>query len=323
MKKSFAKILLPVVAALSFNAMAAEFATVPKAVGLNWFNRMEEGVKQFDQDFEAISAFQQGPSQFDAALQVQVIEDLIAQGVTAINVVPFQAEALEPVLRKAQDQGIIVVSHEGGNLENVSYNVEAFNNEDYGRFLMNDLAKGMGESGEYAVFVGSLTSTTHMQWVEAAIAYQQTKYPDMKHVGGYNETSDDIRQSYDKMKELMRRYPKLRGVQGSSAVDVVGAGQAVEEAGLEDRFTVVGTSIVSYAGDLLQDGAIDVIAGWDPAQAGYAMNVVSKILMDGGKIQDGMDLGVPGFEKIILDDKTIYGQAWIRVTAENMNEYNF
>ena len=41
----------------------------------------------------------------DPALQVRAVEDLIAQGVAAIGVVPNDAEVLEPVLAKAREQG--------------------------------------------------------------------------------------------------------------------------------------------------------------------------------------------------------------------------
>ncbi|MFB2862308.1 autoinducer 2 ABC transporter substrate-binding protein [Aeromonas sp. MdU4] len=305
------------------NAADKEFATVPKAVGLNWFNRMEEGVVRFGADNPGIATFQQGPSKFDAALQIQVIEDLIARKVDAINVVPFQAESLEPVLKKARSQGIVVVAHEASNLTNIDYDVEAFDNQAYGRFLMDQLAQGMNQEGQYAVFVGSLTSTTHMTWVNAAIEYQKATYPKMELVGGINESSDDIKNAYAKTRELLRTYPKLKGIQGSSALDVVGAGQAIEEAGLEDKVTVVGTSIVSYAGDLLKTGAIDVITAWDPAVTGYAMNKVASMVINGESITDGMDLGVEGYNKITLDGKVIYGSAWIRVTKDNMSDYNF
>jgi simple sugar transport system substrate-binding protein len=54
-----------------------------------------------------------GPTSADPALQVRAIEDLIARGVDVIGVVPNDEAALEPVLQKARDAGIRVVSHEG------------------------------------------------------------------------------------------------------------------------------------------------------------------------------------------------------------------
>ena len=43
-----------------------------------------------------------GPTSADPALQVRAIEDLIAQRVNVIGVVPNDAKALEPVLQKAR-----------------------------------------------------------------------------------------------------------------------------------------------------------------------------------------------------------------------------
>jgi simple sugar transport system substrate-binding protein len=36
-----------------------------------------------------------------------------------------------------------------------------------------------------------------------------------------------------------------------------------------------------------------------------------------------MDLGVKGYNKIIMDGKVLYGAAWVDVTKENMKDYNF
>ncbi len=53
------------------------------------------------------------------------------------------------------------------------------------------------------------------------------------------------------------------------------------------------------------------------------MNTVSKMVIEGKKIKDGMDLGVEGYNNIKLDGKVIYGSAWLKVTKENMSDYNF
>lgn len=298
------------------------FVTVPKAIGYDWFNRMEEGVKRFGED-TGIKAYQQGPSQFDAALQIQVIEDLIAQGVDVLNVVPFQQETLIPVLEKAKKQGIIIITHEAPYLEIAKYDIEPFNNKDYGEHLMEELATLMKGSGEYALFVGSLNSTTHKAWVDAALEYQKENYPNMEWIGDYVETGDDSKVAYEKTKEILKKYPNIKGFQGSSALDVVGIGQAVEEASLSDSTYVVGTSIVSYSGNLLKTGAVDLISGWDPADSGYAMNLVAQFVLDDKEIKSGMNLGLKGYENILVDGNTIYGQAWIDITVDNMMDYNF
>ena len=145
----------------------------------------------------------------------------------------------------------------------------------------------------------------------------------MKWIGDYAESGDDVKIAYEKTKELLKKYPNLKGFQGSSALDVVGIGQALQEAKLSDKTFVVGTSIVSYAGDLMKTGAIDLISGWDPADSGYAMNVIANYIFENKEITSGMDLGIKGYESIVIDGNTIYGKAWIDVTIDNMQDYNF
>lgn len=299
-----------------------DIATVVKIAGIQWFNRMEEGVKQYAAD-TGTNAFQVGPAQADPQQQAALIEDMIAQGVDAIAVVPMSPEALEPVLGRAQEAGIVVVSHEAASQQNVSYDIEAFRNEDFGATLMDNLAACMGEEGKYAVFVGSLTSQTHMQWVDGAIARQQEAYPNMELVGDRNETFDDQQQAYAAAQEVLRANPDIKGMQGSASTDVAGIGLAVEERGLEEQTCVVGTSLPSIAGQYIETGAVDMIGFWDPSLAGYVMNKVAQMVMDGEEVTDGMDLGQPGYEAVSLDGKVIYGQAWVEVNKDNLADYPF
>jgi len=306
------------------NAQGAKhnIVTVVKLSGIAWFNRMEEGVKQYAEE-TGDDATQIGPASADAALQVQMIEDLIARKVQAITVVPNSPEALEPVLAKALGDGIKVVGHEASSLKNVTYDVEAFDNAAYGVHLMDAMAEGMGGEGEYAVFVGHLTAKTHNEWVDAAIAHQKEKYTKMKLVTDKIESNEQQQTAYQKTKELLRTYPNLKGIQGSAGEDVVGAALAVEEAGLTGKVTIVGTSLVSVAGPYLESGEIKMISFWDPAKAGIVMNKVAALAIDGKEITNGMDLGVEGYNKVQLKDKVIYGQAWVDVTKDNMSEYDF
>ncbi len=296
--------------------------TVVKISGIQWFNRMQEGVDRFAEE-TGNDAYQVGPPQADAQLQVQLIEDMIAQDADAITVVPFAPEAVEPVLQRARDQGIVVITHEAADIENADYDIEAFSNAAYGEQIMKNLAECMGESGEYAVFVGSLTSKSHNEWVDAAVAYQEENFPDMTMVGDKNETFDDQQQAYQKTQELLRAYPDVAGFQGSASTDVAGVGLAVEERGMEDDTCVMGTSLPSISEQYLETGAVDRIFFWDPALAGYAMNELAVHMLDGGEVTDGMDLSPEGYQDLSLQGKVLYGQAWVEVDQSNMADYPF
>jgi simple sugar transport system substrate-binding protein len=307
------------------NPMSKQYtiATVAKVTsGVAWFERMQEGCRKFGRA-SGHNTFLVGPPKADANLQEQIIEELISQGVDALCVVPVFPQALEMVLNKARRQGIIVITHEASTQRNADYDIEAFDNAAYGVHLMDQLAKYMGDAGEYAVFVGSLTSVSHTEWIGAAIAHQKAKYPGMGMATRRIEDHEDQTIAHEKTKELLHTFPNLRGIQGSAMSTVPGAGRAVEENGLQDRVAVVGTSLVSVCRRYLENGAVKLISFWDPADAGYVMNTLAVMVLQGKQVTDGMNLGVPGYACIKLVGKILYGSAWIDVTKDNLAEYNF
>ena len=306
-----------------------EMATVVKSIAFNWFKRMETGVKQFGTD-KGQNAYMIGPSQADSAAQVAMIEDLIAKGVNAIVNVPYGVPENEPAMKKAMDAGIIVVGHEAATAKEgtLNYDVEAFDNCSYGEEMMKQLANRIpNQEGKYIQFVGSLTNASHNEWMDCAKAYAEKNYPKLVFVARY-ESKEDQTVAYNTMKDALKTNPDIVGVMGAAAGDVVGAGQALQEANLQDKTAVVGTSIPSYAGELLKTGAVDLAMAWDPMTAGYVANVVALKLLNGEKITDGMDLGVDGYHHIKLvkgvnGAPVIYGDAWLEMDKNNMDQYPF
>jgi simple sugar transport system substrate-binding protein len=298
-------------------------ATVVKVDGIAWFETMRQGVEAFGKD-TGHRVFVLGPAKADAAEQVQIIEGLIAQQVDAICVVPFSVEAVEPVLKKARERGIVVISHEASSQQNADLIIEPFENAEYGRHLMDHLARYMGEKGEYATFVGSLTSKSHNEWVDAAVAHQEEKYPGMVNAAVKIEDYDDQNLAYQKTKELITTYPNLTGILGSAMSTVPGAALAVEERGLQEKSQVVGTSLVSVSGPYLKSGAAKLISFWDPADAGYAMNKLAVMRLEGKTVQEGADLGIDGYRKLARspdNPNLFYGSAWMDVTKDNLAQF--
>ena len=302
-------------------------ATVVKVDGIAWFDRMREGINEFKAD-TGQDVWEVGPSQADAAAQVEIVENLIAQGVDAICIVPFSVEAVEPVLKKARDHGIVVISHEASNIQNADYDIEAFDNKAYGAKLMEVLAKQMGGKGKYIATVGSLTSKSQNEWIDGGVAYQKEHFPGMSQATNRLETYDDANQDYNKLKEALTTYPDITGILGGPMPTSAGAGRLIAERNLKGKLFFSGTGLVSVAGKYLSDGDISYIQFWDPAAAGYAMNELAVLALDKkqGDIKAGLDLGLPGYNSL-TPDKTkptlLFGSGWVGVTKDNMDQYKF
>jgi simple sugar transport system substrate-binding protein len=296
-------------------------ATVVKVLaGYAWFERMKVGVEKFGRDTGHRTSVL-GPEKADEYLQARIVNDLVQQGVDAICIVPVFPQAVELSLNKARHKGIVVISHEAARLRNADYALEPFDNAEYGMRLMDRLAEYLGEEGDFAMLVGTLTGESHKAWTQAALTRQSSRYPNMRMRSRKLEDHDDQQVAYEQIRSLLKTYPGIRGIIGCAMSSVPGAARAVEEAGLGGSVRIVGTSLPSVNKKYLQNGIVNQVSFWDPADAGYAMNTLAVRVLEGKAIHDEMDLGVPGYTKLKMDEKILYGSAWIDVTKENMMKY--
>lgn len=302
-------------------------AVVTKDNTANWFKRMKIGVDEFGKE-TGINVIQKGPANADAASQVQVIDDLINQGVDALCVVPIDPGAIEASLKNAMEQGIAVITHEASNQKNTLFDTEAFTAEDFGAAIMEALATDMGEKGKYAMMVAYTTSTTHMEYANAQYEHQKKTYPDMELINDgavpSAESEESIDTSYERAKEILKSNPDLKGFTGVASTDCPGIAKAVEELGLDVK--VVGVGTPNEFKPYVESDTISTIKLWDPKDSGYVMCKVASMILAGEDVGDGTDLGIEGYNKVTLvegDNKCLIGQADLTITKENINDYDF
>ena len=300
-------------------------AVVVKGNTNGWFVRMEQGIKKYAQE-TGINAYMTGPSETDSAQQIQILQDVVAQKPDAICIVPIDPAACETVLKEAMDSGIKVICHEGSNIVNADYDLEAFDNAGYGAFIMDQLAELMGEEGEYITAVGYLTAQSQNEWADGGVARQQEKYPNMTLAKEARlETENSAETAYEVAKQYLKSNPNIKGFTGASSDDTPGIARAISELGLSDSVFVVGTGMPNECRNLIKEGKVKCITLWDPADAGYAMCELARMCLDGEEIVDGTDLGLPGYESLVVDPDTgiLMGDASIAITAETIDNYDF
>ena len=330
MKKVFALVLAALLTFCGVSALADgwEIVVVPKDASNPWFVRMEVGVNEYAQAHPENTIYQRGTPEIDATLQAQLVQDLIAQGVDAICVVPVDPESLEPVLQQAREAGIVVIAHEGASLENVDYDIEAFNNDAYGAFIMENLATAMGGEGVYTTMVAHVTNASHNEWADGGVKYATENYPDMvlleEEPRVESEDNGDV--AYNVAKELFKKYPDLKGIMGTSSFDAPGIARAIEELGLTGKVFTAGTGMPADNAELLKSGAVQYLTLWDPALAGQAMIALAEKLLAGEEIATPLDLGVEGYTALEFkegSETVLEGQGWIVITAENVDSFGF
>lgn len=299
-------------------AQEVEVVNISKIAGMPWFNRMGEGVERAGKDL-GIKAYQVGPSSTDAPQQVKIIEDLIAKKVSAISIVPNDADVLEPVFKKARDAGIVVLTNESPGQPSANWDIEIIDNAKFAADNVEEMAKAMGGKGGYVIYVGSLTVPQHNLWADLFVKYQKEHYPEMFEVTSRMPVAESIDDSRRTTLDLMKAHSDLKGIVAFGSQGPIGAGRAVKEKRAKNKVHVFGMMIPSQAASLVKSGDIAMGVTYDPGSAGYALTAVADKVLKGEKIETGME--IPGVGKAVVDqDKhLIQFHNVLRVTKDNVD----
>ena len=278
---------------------------MPKLVGIPYFNASEKGAVQAGKDL-GITVNYTGPTTADAADQVRMLEDLITKGVDAICVAPNNAQALTPVLMKAKRAGILVLDWDTpADPSVVDYSVHQIDDKQFGEHNWDLLVKYMGTSGDYAILTGGLSAANLNSWLDYGLAYAKTKYPNLHLVTDRVPTDEKQQLAYQKTLDLIKAYPNLKGLVCVSTPAPIGAAQAVQEKGMQNKIAVVGRALPPDRGPDLEDGSLKTAPLWDPSQLGYLTVCVAYNALKGQKPTDGMDVPNVGKITVLSDGRTI------------------
>ena len=254
------KIVVAIAAVLSLAAMDAGFAkdvkigVVVKIGGIPWFNAMENRHQGRSRRSSATTASWSARPAPIRPCRCAPSKISSPRASTPSAWCPTMPTVLEPVLKKARDAGIKVITHESPDQKNADWDFEMVSAQGYGEAHAKLFAEKMGGKGKYVVYVGSLTVPAHNAWADVAIAYLKKNYPDMTMVGdryGVAESADDSRKT---ALDVLAANPDLGGFLTFGSQGPIGAGRALEEQKLGDKVVLVGSFSPGQGSAMLKSG---------------------------------------------------------------------
>lgn len=293
---------------------------VPKVKEILYFHVAREGALEAARDFQ-VDVIYDGPPIADVSKQIKVIEQLIEQGVDALAVSANDPEKLLPVLQDARERGIKVITWDADTVpEAREFFVNMVDPEVLGRHLLDTLAWHLGEQGDYAILTSTLSASNQNEWIKWMDVQKQEYYPQLNLVE-IAETDDHPQKAYETAKQLLARYPDLKGLIGIASVAPPAAAQAVSEAGLAGQVMVVGLSTPHLMRDFLNDGSAQMATLWSPKKLGYLTVALAIQLLEGQMPYDGQEIVNTGYIRV-KGDMVIMGEP-LDFTAENVGQYDF
>ncbi len=295
---------------------------MPKAKGNAYFISCKAGADKAAKELGVDLLFD-GPTDSNAAKQNEIVENWITLGVDVITVAAENKESLSTALRKAQQQGIKVITYDADALPDArSFFVNQATPQGIAYGLLDEAARLCGEEGEFAIITATLTAGNQREWLKYIDARLAEKYPKMKLVAV--RPSDDLKdKAQSEATALMSANPNLKLLMAICTPGTPGAAEAVKQAGKTGRVKVIGLGLPNENKRYVHEGVTDSVMLWNTEDLGY-LTVYAGVALARGELKPGATsfkagaLGV--FE--IKGDNIFLGTPYI-FNKSNIDRFDF
>jgi ABC-type sugar transport system substrate-binding protein len=308
------------------SVMAAErtYFVSPKLFGPAYWTAAEKGVKQAEKDL-GVEVIYNASTEADSAKQINLFQDMLNRHLDGIAVAPNDAAAMIPVIKRATDAGIPVITFDSDSSNSTrKYYIGAQDDGAIGVEMAEFLAQSIGGKGEVAFMVSALGSQNQIDKVTPAEAYLKEKYPGITVVTTL-ESGDDQQVAFNNAQNLLQTYPNLAGIIGYAGAETPAAAEVVSQAVKAGtlkpgQVKVTGIVVPSLIAPYLKAGTVDAAFIWDPIKLGYTAVYVIDQLGQGKTIGDTIDVPTVGTLKV--QGPNIY-VGLLKLTKENVDSFGF
>ena len=298
-------------------------ALVVKSLGNGFFDAAAKGAEEAAAEIGDIELIYTGPTSATAEAQIDVVNSLIAQQVDAIAISANDPDALVPVLQRAQQRGIKVISWDSGVApEGRSIHLNPSDIDLIGETIIKLAADYLPEGGDVAILSAASTATNQNAWIEAAKAVIPEKFPNINLVATVYGDDDSVK-STEEARGLIAAYPDLKAIIAPTTVGVVAAAQVVTDQNLIGKVNVTGLALPSEFKQFIDNGASQAVALWNPIDLGYSAVYLAKALVDGQEAAPGATFSIGKVGEVTLDDTNSAAMAApFQFDASNIEEFS-
>ena len=288
--------------------------TIAFVPGVNpdpFYITMSTGVHQAAEDL-GITIIQQDPERFDVTVSAPIIEALIARGgIDALVTAPNDKEQSIPVLQSAHEAGIVVLTVDtfigDGNYADgeVTFPITYIgsDNTQGGYIACSALAESLGAGAKIYITNTRPGISTTDQREEGCLAAAEDTGLIVARVD-YNENSADIAQA--QTAAVLQANPDIVGMFATNTFGALGAGTAIQNAGLQGAVEVALFDASEENIGFLNDGIVSLVIAQKPDDMGYLGVALATAYLDGvGSIPARIPTGYAVITADNVDDPAV------------------
>src|SRR3954447_24772536 len=304
---------------------AITLVDVPKLIGIGYFNATTKGMQDAAKEMGSVKATTDGPTEAKIDEQIKFIDNYITRGVDGILFAANDPVAIAPVLKKALAAGIHVVGYDANSQPDARewfVNQAEFNG--IAKSMIDSMAKEIGEDGSFAIVTSTFTTPNQARWINEMQAYQEACHPKMKWLETV-EAQEDNTLSFNQASTLLNKYgADLKGLFGMTSVATPASADAVTQANLCGKVTVVGLATPNAMKPYVASGCVKSVVLWNPVDLGYAALYAMRAVAD-GKLKPGdkeLEAGRLGKLQVVNGSEILLGAPFV-YDKSNIDKFNF
>lgn len=269
-----------------------KIALVMKSLANEFFNNMATGAKKHQaahsDEYELLVGGIKNET--DLTEQVNLVEQMTAQGAKAIVIAPADSKALIPALKRAQQAGVLVI-----NIDNkldaevlkqagLSVPFVGPDNREGAKRVGDVLAKKLPAGAEVAIIEGVTTAFNGQQ--------RRAGFEDAMKTAGMNIVAVqsgqwEMEKASNVASGILNAHPNVKALLCANDNMALGAAAAVQSAGKTGQVLIVGFDNISALQPLLADGRVTATADQHADQlAVFGIEAALKVLKGGASPED-------------------------------------
>jgi ribose transport system substrate-binding protein len=274
------------------------FVMVPKGVH-PYYEPVYRGFEDAAKKYGIVSEID-APPRFDVALQVKVIEDLIARGVSGIAISANDDKGLVSVIHEAVQAGIKVITVDAPAPSSEALTYIGTDNESAGYAAGRRMAKEMGGTGTVAVLQGGMAATNLNLRTRGFIRALAQNAPGIRVVGVVDEEGD-FAMSVSKSEEVLARFPGLSAIFSVSAEGAPAAAAVLKRQGRAGQVLVAGFDDLGDTLQGIRDGSIVFCIVQNTYRMGWLSVERLRDAVEGRSVPKVIDTGVVFVDRRNID----------------------
>jgi ribose transport system substrate-binding protein len=245
-------------------------AVVPKAVGFAFWEQVRIGAECAASKHEDVQVQWDGvTSETDVSGQVNLLQNFITQGVDGLVYAATDAKVLYQVTKQALDQGLVIVNIDSGtDPQPKQVPVVATDNVAAAARITKLMAKRLGKEGGKIAFIpfqpGTETNDTRTEGFKNVLKQN----PQLDLVATQSSESNQ-NTALQVTNDILTAHPDLNAIYAANEPGVLGAAEAVRQAGESGKILIYGWDTASEEVKAVEDGVVVALVAQNPFRMGY------------------------------------------------------